>query len=777
MLDERDLEASALIEAVNGLRTLFKRLADIDFQRLVLYTAAAHCVDLTQANHRIEAWLNSDAYTDTPNIIEIISFLMAHCAMPKTGVTQSSLKGTGFGQLQALLAHAFKPCKEADRLYLFDALFFHALARLYKGNARHSASVAALANGLHRTGELVDIHAYSGQAFVLDQSMPQGELPCLLDAFTLPHQDLVTLRLYLYDVELKHVEDFKDLWDGGLALIDTQLPGMFTPGKAVETLQEVLRRSPVNQRVLVVLGHTPTIPSALRERVIDGEWLEALIDFTSFDQHGKPIRLTACLLNRDHASSGQVLCIDACLLQTLAPDTPAAQAMWLAAAIIDLWSRAHHITRECHAKVTSGAFRHLFAQRFGKAYKNVEGLCKAVPIADALSEPLTAARHMDTIATLSGLSLLDTRPLHDLLLNASDTPRCIYVIGDNGAGKSLMLNALIEQLDECKINSVGIAFGQADRFPVGKPRTRTRFRYEGNRTGDQKVSPRQSAARLNKQLLKIYCDEHRLPLFMHALQGLDFKRRQYLLPFGVPDELLMHMGDSAGQVALTDDALHNTTLLAAKDSHWEFSLLREDASADTRHIVRFSQLSSGEQQIIALFARIAATAERGQVVLIDEPEISLHVRWQQALPSLLAWTGEKVGCSFVVATHSPTLVANAQGDHSHCFLAKGGALEPIPAEQRRSVETLLMEGFQTYTPHNREVHERCAALVSQAIRASNQGNDQSVSMLSTLGELEQIMLHSLQHDNGRFKQDLNLVKQARRAIREVFALANEPGHA
>jgi predicted ATPase len=79
-----------------------------------------------------------------------------------------------------------------------------------------------------------------------------------------------------------------------------------------------------------------------------------------------------------------------------------------------------------------------------------------------------------------------------------------------------------------------------------------------------------------------------------------------------------------------------------------------DARGQTTQTSRgIEALSSGEQQIIILFTYIAFS--RGAIFLIDEPEISLHPRWQEefldGVKDLM-----RPDTQLIVATHSPAIV-------------------------------------------------------------------------------------------------------------------------
>lgn len=72
-------------------------------------------------------------------------------------------------------------------------------------------------------------------------------------------------------------------------------------------------------------------------------------------------------------------------------------------------------------------------------------------------------------------------------------------------------------------------------------------------------------------------------------------------------------------------------------------------------------LSSGEQHQLALISRLLFSEEAGTTILIDEPELSLHVGWQHAMVDDLRDIGEVTGVAFVLATHS-TAIINGRWD-------------------------------------------------------------------------------------------------------------------
>lgn len=72
--------------------------------------------------------------------------------------------------------------------------------------------------------------------------------------------------------------------------------------------------------------------------------------------------------------------------------------------------------------------------------------------------------------------------------------------------------------------------------------------------------------------------------------------------------------------------------------------------------LRPNQLSSGEQHELVLLYDLLFGAKDNALVLIDEPEISLHVNWQKRFLSDLGEISSLTHHRFVVATHSPMIV-------------------------------------------------------------------------------------------------------------------------
>lgn len=80
--------------------------------------------------------------------------------------------------------------------------------------------------------------------------------------------------------------------------------------------------------------------------------------------------------------------------------------------------------------------------------------------------------------------------------------------------------------------------------------------------------------------------------------------------------------------------------------------------SDSGRDVPLQKLSSGEQNLVILYYRLVFETEPNTLLLIDEPENSLHVEWlERMLSDYLVMEGD-LKCQMVIATHSPIFIGD-----------------------------------------------------------------------------------------------------------------------
>jgi len=81
---------------------------------------------------------------------------------------------------------------------------------------------------------------------------------------------------------------------------------------------------------------------------------------------------------------------------------------------------------------------------------------------------------------------------------------------------------------------------------------------------------------------------------------------------------------------------------------------------DSKTPLPVSKLSSGERQLLYIMAKVANTKNSPAFLLMDEPEISLHLNWQEKLLDSIKTLNPN--CQIVVVTHSPAIIMDGYMD-------------------------------------------------------------------------------------------------------------------
>jgi len=74
-------------------------------------------------------------------------------------------------------------------------------------------------------------------------------------------------------------------------------------------------------------------------------------------------------------------------------------------------------------------------------------------------------------------------------------------------------------------------------------------------------------------------------------------------------------------------------------------------------VLKPAQLSSGEQQLLLLFCYVLTARDKPSVFMIDEPEISLNIKWQRQLIQSLLDVTDGADIQFIFASHSLELLS------------------------------------------------------------------------------------------------------------------------
>lgn len=87
--------------------------------------------------------------------------------------------------------------------------------------------------------------------------------------------------------------------------------------------------------------------------------------------------------------------------------------------------------------------------------------------------------------------------------------------------------------------------------------------------------------------------------------------------------------------------------------------------------ITFDSCSSGEKHLLFAYMGILSRIRDNSLILIDEPEISLHPEWQiKYISNLNKLFGKYKNCHFILASHSHYFVSELQGESSAIVVLK-----------------------------------------------------------------------------------------------------------
>lgn len=530
--------------------------------------------------------------------------------------------------------------------------------------------------------------------------------------------------------------------------------------------EKIINAHPEPARFMFVIPNNKTHPKQLTKifssRRHAGVRLDAVICFSSADK--KDIwkdQLLIVLSQGIRHISDRALYVDVSSSNKSLKKLDIQERAILAAHTFNIHEQ-RRITNHYSKFIPSKVMTILNAQ-FHEGYRNVKTLCITNEQDHDHAIKIQSPKSFIRAHQLDGQAFNIAADPQDIIERLSDSnrPVCIYIIGNNGAGKTLLLCELIERMSALQRRTVGISTGVHDRFPFGQTAQKLNFEYKGVRTRAESISPSQLTKSVVTLAAKVFVDQQMLNALTECQKCLGYVTRYYLTLKPemaleeTPAEIrFMQMSPSASDNRIPD-----------RLDDYEFGLVRPETESQGERIISYSSLSSGEQNINQLLLSVITSAEPGKVFLIDEPEISLHLQWQQTLPRVFHLLSQRFGCSFVVATHAPTLISNANDEGSQSFLLDLGLLKKLSEDDRYSVESIILGGFGTYTPHNRAVHENCARLVALTMGAKRHMPPNHIDPLHELGKMKL----SMEKEPGAYippgqQEDLDLISKAYTAI-------------
>lgn len=168
----------------------------------------------------------------------------------------------------------------------------------------------------------------------------------------------------------------------------------------------------------------------------------------------------------------------------------------------------------------------------------------------------------------------------------------------------------------------------------------------------------------------------------------------------------------------------------------EVLLQREDRRGE---VLEMRHASSGQLALISSLLFLITQAGHRPLILVDEPENSLHPTWQREYVDKLLAAMTYRDATIVIATHAPLIVTGAlrekMGPVSVCEV-RGGVPTPLKIEAGAapsSIEEILWRAFDVVTPANHFVSEEIVRAISR-YEEDEIGKGEVLALVANLNE-------------------------------------------
>ena len=143
---------------------------------------------------------------------------------------------------------------------------------------------------------------------------------------------------------------------------------------------------------------------------------------------------------------------------------------------------------------------------------------------------------------------------------------------------------------------------------------------------------------------------------------------EFIIPYNEKKKgiLSVYIQDQKAKLEIFSDVLRELNLFSKllkkkKFSHKDISFSPQyglRAYTDDGKPIDLESLSSGEQNEIIILYKLIFDVPGDMILLIDEPEISLHVIWQEEFMEDLEEISNVRKQQMIIATHSPQIIGN-----------------------------------------------------------------------------------------------------------------------
>lgn len=240
-------------------------------------------------------------------------------------------------------------------------------------------------------------------------------------------------------------------------------------------------------------------------------------------------------------------------------------------------------------------------------------------------------------------------------------PKVNILVGPNGSGKSTFLRVLnsvlsysVKDLDKVvsdvrlDLQGYKVNYYNSGRNEVSSDFGKIKVNVEYINTFDVPTAKKSKYSQLMQELDRIVYQHNNaeLSFYDYRMMSLNYPEKRQEIEenittlFGIIDKFFLPSGK---HIELDKENNRLVFVLEAND-----------------YKIQLDQLSSGEKQLLIILFRVFLMQKKSYILLMDEPEISLHIDWQAQLIDAIQTLSPNA--QIILSTHSPSIFADGWGD-------------------------------------------------------------------------------------------------------------------
>ena len=248
----------------------------------------------------------------------------------------------------------------------------------------------------------------------------------------------------------------------------------------------------------------------------------------------------------------------------------------------------------------------------------------------------------------------------------------VVFAGINGSGKTTLLNNIYKAFKQLEkndfISDVSSKIHLEIEISEEEKSLRPRLMYLPSEVRFYDINGHKK----NENIPLAYCMDDKSTYDITSYIKSEFEREIFSNPSATVGESIDRVCEDINSIFSILDM--DLLLVGMKDPKTKMPLFKNSYGAE----FDINGLSSGEKQLFVRILSLKSLNPENCVILVDEPEISLHPSWQQRIIEVY----QKIGHNnqLIIATHSPHVISSVRKE-SLKILSKNGTVHIIEGDR------------------------------------------------------------------------------------------------